>query len=90
MDNWVYIYSDEHGEGGSERVSAFTDEAEFIAFVKKSVSDCVDDLPACIEEAKRSSGDSVFVHKGLGWGGEHIFVVPNGISQTNEEQDSAP
>jgi len=78
MTNWIFIFCKAHEEGGSENVHAFTDEANFIAFVKRSVKDCVDDLPAHIEEAKQSSGESVFVHTGRGWGGEHIFVVLDG------------
>ena len=78
MADFIFIFCDGHEEHGSKGVNAFTDEAKFIAFVKQSVSDCVDDLPAHIEKAKRLNGGPIFVHTDVGWGGPHIFVVPNG------------
>ena len=78
MADFIFIFCDGHEEHGSEGVDAFTDEAKFIAFVRQSVKDCVDDLSAHIEKAKRSNGGPIFVHTDVGWGGPHIFVVPNG------------
>ena len=80
MDNWVFIFCGEHEEGGSQDVHAFTDEVKFIAFVRQSVKDCVDDLSGSIEEAKLAGDHPTFVHTGRGWGGPHIFVVPDGGS----------
>ena len=78
MDNWIFIFCEKHDEYGSEDVHAFTDEAKFIAFVKQSVADCVDDLTSCIKKAKQKSWHPTFVHKEKGWGGPHIFVVTDG------------
>jgi len=78
MADFIFIFCDGHEEHGSKGVDAFTDEAKFIAFVRQSVKDCVDDLSAHIEKAKRLNGGPIFVHTDVGWGGPHIFVVPNG------------
>ena len=76
--DWIFIFCEGHEEGGSENVHAFTNEGKFITFVNQAVEDCVDDLPARIQEAKLSSNNPVFVHTELGWGGPHIFVVLDG------------
>ena len=78
MTHWIFIFCEEHEEDGSENVHAFTDEAKFIAFIRQSVHDCMDDLSSRIEEAKGSSDYPVFVHEENAWGGPHIFVVPDG------------
>ena len=75
----IFILSEEHDEGGSEKLSAYATEAELIAAVQKhegAYAMGLVDLAKAIADAREDNGrDGVNPSIDRGWGGSNIYVL---------------
>jgi hypothetical protein len=75
----IFILSEEHDECGSEKLSAYSTEAELIAAVQKHEGAYVKgpaELAEAIAKAREDNGRyGVNPSSDRGWGGSHIYVL---------------
>ena len=74
----IFILSEEHDGGGSEKLSAYRTEAELIAAVQECegvYAKAPAELAEAIAKAREENGrDGVSPSKHPGWGGSRIFI----------------
>jgi hypothetical protein len=75
----IFIFSEEHDEGGSEKLSAYGTEAELIAAVQKfegSYAKGPSELAEAFADARKENGRyGVSPSNDGGWGGSYIFII---------------
>ena len=75
----IFIFSEEHDEGGSEKISAYGTEAELIAAVQKHEGVRLKgpvELAKAFADARYQNGRfGVNPTNDWGWGGSDIFIL---------------
>ena len=72
----IFILSEEHDEGGSEKLSAYATEAELIAAVQNANTMGPSELAEAFAKARKENGRyGVNPSNDRGWGGSHIYIL---------------